>query len=183
MKILVAHASGFGATTEVAKEIAKILGEAHQVELLPVARVRSLEGYDAVVVGSSLRAGRWLGGLTRFVARFHRELPEKPLALFAVALTARTLEGSRRVLAESLPRLLGRYPQIRPVTTQAFGGVIDYERYNLAVRAIMRKAARDEGLPTSGFVDFRDWEAIRTWARDLSAQFSEMPATTPPSPS
>jgi menaquinone-dependent protoporphyrinogen IX oxidase len=91
------------------------------------------------------------------------------VAIFAVALTARTLDGSRRVLAESLPPLLARYPDLHPVSTQAFGGVLDYDRYNLAVRVLMRKAAEREGWPTSGFQDFRDWQAIRAWALQLSA--------------
>ena len=173
MRILVAYASGYGATAEVAKEIARLLGEAHAVEAHPLGMVRTLEAYDAVILGSSLRAGRWLGGMTRFLRRFREDLPAKRVAIFAVALTARTLDGSRRVLAESLPPLLARYPALRPVSTQAFGGVLDYDRYNLAVRAIMRKAAQREGWPTSGFQDFRDWEAIRAWAQELSALFQE----------
>lgn len=177
MKVLVTYASGFGATAEVAREIAQVLSQSHQVDLVPAGEVRSLEPYEAVVVGSSMRAGRWLGGLTRFLGRFHRELARRPLAFFAVCLTARTLEGSKRVLAENLPALLKRYPELHPIATVAFGGVIDFDRYNLAVRTIMRAAARQEGLPTSGFQDFRDWEAIRAWAAELGAKLS---AGTPP---
>jgi len=174
MRILVGYASGFGATAEVAKEIAKVLSESHQVELHALGGVRSLDLYDAVVIGSSLRASRWLGGMTRFLSLFREDLANKPVAIFAVALTARTLEGSRRVLAESLPPLLERYPSVKPLSAQAFGGVLDYDRYNLVVRALMRKAAEREGWPTSGFQDYRDWQAIRAWAHELSASFSKM---------
>jgi len=173
MKILVTFASGFGATAEVAREIGQVLSQSHQVDIIPTTEVHSLEPYQAVVVGSSLRAGRWLGRLKRFLARFHGELAGRPLAIFAVCLTARTPAGSRRVLAENLPTLLKRYPELHPVATQAFGGVINFDRYNLAVRAIMRAAARQEGLPTSGFQDFRDWEAIRAWAEELGRKLGE----------
>jgi menaquinone-dependent protoporphyrinogen oxidase len=173
MKILVAYASGFGATAEVAKEMADILGRRHLVDLQPIGRVRSLDRYEAVVVGSSLRAGRWLGAMRRFVGHFHQALAERPLAIFVVALTARTHEGSRRVLAEALPKLLERYPEVKPVATEAFGGVLDYDRYNPLVRAIMRKAALQEGLPTAGLQDFRDWEAIRKWAAELGEKLAE----------
>jgi len=122
VRVLVAYASGFGATAEIAKEIAKILAETHAVELHALSSVRSLAPYDAVVLGSSLRSGRWLGGMTRFLVRFRRDLSTRAVAIFAVSLTARSLEGSRRVLAESLPPLLARYPSLQPFATQAFGG-------------------------------------------------------------
>ena len=173
MKVLVAYVSGYGATAEVAKEIAQVLARDHQVEVKSAAAVKSLAPYEAVVLGSSMRTGRWLGGLPRFLGRFHRELTEKSLALFAVCLTARTLEGSRRVLSESLPRLLARHPQISPVATAAFGGVLDFERYNLALRMLMRRMAAEDGLPTSGLVDLRNWQAIREWAAALAAQLSD----------
>lgn len=173
MKILVAYASGYGATGEVAREIADILGRRHLVDLQPLGRVRSVDRYEAVVIGSSLRAGRWLGAMSRFVSRFHEALAERPLAVFAVALTARTREGSRRVLSEALPKLLGQYPQIKPIATEAFGGVLNYDRYNPLIRSIMRKVAAQEGLPTSGFQDYRDWEAIRQWAEKLAEQLAE----------
>jgi menaquinone-dependent protoporphyrinogen oxidase len=162
----------------VAKEIAKVLAECHAVEVHPLGVVRRLDTYDAVVIGSSLRAGRWLGGMTRFLQRFHEDMADKPVALFAIALTARTLEGSRRVLAESLPPLLARYPELKPFSVQAFGGVLDYNRYSLAVRAIMRAAARREGWPTSGFQDYRDWQAIRGWARELATRITRQAASS-----
>ena len=173
MRILVTYASGFGATAEVAKEIADLLGRRHVVEMHPLAAVRSLDRYEAVVLGSSLRAGRWLGAAPRFVSRFHEALAARPVAIFSLGLTAHTREGSRRVLRESLPKLLGRYPEIQPVATEAFGGVLNYERYNPVIRTIMRKVALQEGLPTSGFTDFRDWEAIRKWAEELGERWAE----------
>ena len=178
MKILVAYVSGFGATAEVAKEIADILGRRHMVDLRTLSAVRSLESYDAVVLGSSLRAGRWLGAMNQFLHRFADELATKPVAIFTVALTARTLDGSRRVLAENLPRLLERYPRLKPMATEAFGGVVDYERYNVLLRGIMRKVALEEGLPTSGVQDFRDWEAIRRWAAEVGEKLAEGPRGT-----
>ncbi len=177
MKILVAYVSGFGATAEVAKEIADILGRQHTVDLRTLSAVRSLEPYDAVVIGSSLRAGRWLGAMNRFLKRFAEDLASRPVAIFTVALTARTMEGSRRVLAENLPRLLERYPNLEPIATEAFGGVVDYDKYNVLVRGIMHKVAKEEGLPTSGVQDFRDWEAIRHWATELAEKLAA--GTTP----
>jgi menaquinone-dependent protoporphyrinogen oxidase len=169
MNILVSYASGYGATAEVARAIAQRLGTRHQVDLLPSNQVKSLEPYDAVVLGSSLRAGRWLGTMNKFLRRFRDELMEKPLAIFTVCLEARTHEGSRRVLSEHLPRLMKPFAGLHPVATEAFGGVLDFDKYNFAIKTIMRRVMANEGLPTAGLSDFRDWEAINAWADSLEA--------------
>ena len=173
MRVLVAHASGYGATQEVAKEIAGVLAHEHQVDLHPLGQVKSLEAYDAVVIGSSFRAGRWLGAMNRFLGRFQAELSRKLVVIFTVCLTARTQEGSRRVVGEFMPKLLARFPEVKPLTTEAFGGVLDFQRYSPVLRAMMRRVATQEGLPTAGLQDFRDWQAIRQWAQDLSRQLTQ----------
>jgi menaquinone-dependent protoporphyrinogen oxidase len=173
LRILIGYASGFGATAEVAEEIGRVLEKKHQVAVHPLREVRSLEGYEAVVLGTSLRANRWLGGVSRFLSRFRADLANRPVALFCVCLTARTLEGGRRIVGESLPRLLARYPEVRPIAVEAFGGVLHFDKYNPLIRTIMRRAAAQEGLPTSGFVDYRDWETIRRWAAELGEKLEQ----------
>lgn len=61
MKVLVAAASRHGSTAEIAERLSEVLRETlaeHDpdavVDLAPVAAVRDLKGYDAVVVGSAL---------------------------------------------------------------------------------------------------------------------------------
>jgi len=56
---------------------------------------------------------------------------------------------------------------------------LDYDRYNFAVRMLMRRVAEREGWPTSGFQDYRDWQAIRAWARQISEQLQEKAAASP----
>jgi menaquinone-dependent protoporphyrinogen oxidase len=172
MKILVSYASGYGATAEVAKTIAHRLQENHEVDLVPSNKVRDLEQYDAIVIGSSLRAGRWLGTMNKFLRRYREQLIEKPLAIFTVCLEARTMDGSRRVLQEHMPRLMKPFTALAPVACEAFGGVLDFDRYNFAVRTIMRNMMAKEGMPTSGFKDYRDWESIHEWADGLVGLFS-----------
>ena len=61
MRVLVSAASRHGATTEIAARIADGLGQAgiEAVVVEPDA-VNSLEGFDGVVLGSGVYAGRWL---------------------------------------------------------------------------------------------------------------------------
>ena len=89
MKILVTYATGFGSTAEVAEAIAVCLRERDEVVVQPVHEVLSVRPYDAVVLGSPVRAGRWLRSATGFLANWESELAQKAVAYFALCLMAR----------------------------------------------------------------------------------------------
>ena len=61
MRVLVTAASKYGATAEIAAAIAEVLDK-HGLEatVLPPEQVKGVDGYDAVVVGSTVYAGHWL---------------------------------------------------------------------------------------------------------------------------
>lgn len=70
--ILVTYATKYGSTQEAAKAIAGTLCQAGgQVEILPARQVRSLDGYNAVVLGAALYMGRWHEDARHFLKR-HR---------------------------------------------------------------------------------------------------------------
>ena len=60
-RTLVTYASRMGGTEGIARAIADEMQRAGiDVDLRPAADVRSVTGYDAVVLGSAVYAGRWL---------------------------------------------------------------------------------------------------------------------------
>ena len=62
-RVLVAYASAYGSTQEVAETVAATLREHGQtVDLQPVRNVQTLEGYGAVVLGALVFAGIRSGG-------------------------------------------------------------------------------------------------------------------------
>ena len=66
--ILVTYASVSGSTGEVAEAIVKVLRqEGGQAIARPVDQIISLDEFDAVIIGSSIRAGRWLPDAVAFV--------------------------------------------------------------------------------------------------------------------
>ena len=70
MRVLVAAATKYGATAEIAQAIAEVLGE-HGLEaaVLPPEQVEGVDGYDAFVVGSGVYAGHWLKPARELVER------------------------------------------------------------------------------------------------------------------
>jgi len=87
-RILVAYASGTGSTGEVAEFIGQALGaEDVAVDVFPARQVADIEPYSAVVLGSSIRVGRWLPDAVQFVERHHDRLAQIPVAYFTTCLT------------------------------------------------------------------------------------------------
>ncbi len=61
MKVLVTVASKHGSTYEIAKAIGSELAiRGMDVSVVPVQDVRTIDEYDAVVLGSAIHMGQWM---------------------------------------------------------------------------------------------------------------------------
>ena len=152
-RMLVVHASKYGSTREVAETVADVLREQGEpLAVAPVTEVGSLDGFDAVVLGSGLYMGRLHRDARRFLRRYRHELEVLPLAVFALGPfhdSGKELEGSRRQLEQGLSKL-----HVKPEATAVFGGVLDPEQMPFPFSRMEPS-------------DARDWDEIRDWAAAL----------------
>jgi menaquinone-dependent protoporphyrinogen oxidase len=156
--VLVAYATRYGSTQEVAEAIAATLREhTLEVEVQPASEVRALDRYSAVVLGAALYSGRWHGDAIKFLKRHRTALSERTVAIFALGPRS-AAEEERRGSREQLDRGLAKASWLAPVAIEVFGGVIDPAKLRFPFNR----------MPAS---DARDWTAIRAWASDLAAQF------------
>ncbi len=158
-KILVMYATRAGATFEVAVRVAEVLRAAGAtVDVKPVTAVHEIKGYDAVVVGSAIRMGRWLPEAIAFVQAHRETLSHIPTAYFLVSgfLRDDTPEMRRKVLAylDPVRKIL------EPTSIGMFAGKMDYSKMDWLDRSIAEAVSSSEG-------DWRNWEAIRGWAQGL----------------
>ncbi len=168
--VLVAYATRYGSTQEVADAVAATLrDEGLAVDLQPVRQVRSLEGYDAVVVGAPLYIGSLLKEVRGFLAQHSSALAERPLAIFALGPLAEPVdEQAWQPVRDSLDKEIDKYPALKPVAVELFGGKYDPAGLNLADRLLAALPASPlHNLPAS---DVRDWDAIRAWAAGLAGK-------------
>jgi menaquinone-dependent protoporphyrinogen oxidase len=165
MKVLVSAASRHGATSEIAEELGRTLREAlHerdevQVDVLPAEQVSSVEGYDAVVFGSAVYAGRWLEPARELAERHAGALAARPVWLFSsgpVGDPPRPSEGESVDVSVILEATGARDHRVFP-------GRLDRGTLGFAEKAIVLALRVAEG-------DFRDWEAIRAWAREIAGE-------------
>lgn len=189
-RILITYATMAGSTAEVAEAVAaEIVRSGVEVDVLPLAEVASLEGYDGVVVGGPMIMG-WHREALRFLKKQRRAWQRIPLALFITAVsltqTGETgVDGVPVYIDEKLPKppaqpnrlgvreryarpanyvrpLLKAVRPARPVSVGLFGGRLEYGRVPWwAVLFVMVIIRAPAG-------DRRNWEAIRAWAADLA---------------
>ncbi len=164
-KVLVAYATTHGSTREVAEEVAATLREhGYGVETLPAGKVRSLDGYSAVVLGAPLYMFHLhkdaLGFLSRHRKAFSAGLP---VAIFAGGPFGDADEKAWQSVRQSLDQELAKMAWLAPVSVEVIGGNFDPAHLHFPWNLI--PAMRN--MPPS---DLRDWEAIRAWAAQL--QFS-----------
>ena len=84
MKILIAVSSKHGSTAEIAEAIGEtIRGAGVEVHVMDARAVESVAPYDAVVVGSAIHMGRWMGPARDLVETFAETLRARPVWLFS----------------------------------------------------------------------------------------------------
>jgi menaquinone-dependent protoporphyrinogen oxidase len=158
-RILIAYGSRCGSTGGVAESIGQVLSAAGaSVDVRLVKDVNDLSPYQGVIVGSAIRMGKWLPEAVEFVKTHQDRLSRVPVAYFAVCLAMKddTVENRHKALGYLDP-VRKQFSQVKPVDMGLFAGAVDYKKLSFAYSLILKVKGAPEG-------DFRNWEAIRTWA-------------------
>ena len=160
MRVLVTYASRHGSTAEIADRVGEVLRVVlgmHvpdvQVDVLPVAKVGGVEGYDAVVVGSAVYLGRWLRPGRRFLRAEAARLRRRPVWLFSSGPVVDAPEQAAEL--GELTALFGAMDH------RVFAGRLGTAQLGVAERTLVRAAHAVEG-------DFRDWAEVTSWAGQVA---------------
>jgi menaquinone-dependent protoporphyrinogen oxidase len=173
MRILVTAASKRGSTFEIAEAIAAGLARRGlKAEVRRPAAVRDLDGYDAVVLGSAVYAGRWCDAARDFAERLAQPLAELPTWLFSSGPLGTTdlKPGADPIDAAPMLELTGAESH------RVFTGKLDIAGLTFGEKAVVRALHAPVG-------DFRDWGAIDAYAREIAMRLARRQAPTPPNSS
>ena len=169
-RVLVAYDTVNNTTTDVAWHIGKELAaQGDLVDVRRVGQVSILAGYDAAVVGCPVIIGKWTKDAVAFLDRCKDGLCGIPVALFTTCLATLSADGREKVMANQITPLLGQFPGLKPVSVGIFTGVLDYDTYAEAARPRMREMNKARGAPAEGRHDYRDYNAMSAWVKDLRA--------------
>ena len=170
-KVLVAYATKYGSTAEIAEAVGKTFkASGLEAEVLPAKAVSALDGYDAVVLGSGLYVGGWHEDAVWFVRKFEKELKARPVWLFSSGPTGGSKDADAQVAkAKESPTAVAMTKSV--------------ERY--ASRIGARGHATFPGKVGDNFKgfwakwipkgDWRDFDVIAEWTRAVAVALEHAP--------
>ena len=162
MKVLVAYASKRGATAEIARKIGEVLRqEGLDVDVVPAKQVSNPEEYQAVIIGSAAYMGMWRKEAVNLLKNNEKLLSERAVWIFSSGPTG---EGDPVELVQGWRFPKAQQPiieRIKPRDIAVFHGKLDPDTMNFFEKAIIKNVK-------SAIGDFRDWNAITAWAKDIA---------------
>ena len=199
-RILVAYGTKSGSTGEVAEAIGKAVRDGGDMVDVHLARdVTEVGSYDVVIVGSPILYGKWHSDATKLLERHQEVLSRIPVAFFLTCLElTKTLEEKKRdmsiyvepslgrppraegkltffekghLLSAFLDPMLKKAPQVKPFSVGVFRGKLDYSKLDFISSLVMKLIWLIYKRAPEG--DFRNWEAIQSWAASLRPMFAE----------
>jgi menaquinone-dependent protoporphyrinogen oxidase len=171
--VLVYYGTGEGQTAKVADRIVDALSDrghdASAVDAADGLGDRSLDDFDAVVVGASIHAGKHQSAVREFASANREALAAKPTAFFQVSMSSATEEG-REQAAGYVEEFLDA-TDWHPDRIATFGGALRFSEYGFLKRLLLKQIAKREfpDVDRSEDVEFTDWQAVEDFANDVAA--------------
>src|SRR6476469_3681350 len=149
MTVLVAYASKRGSTAEIAETVAATLRrEGLGVCLEPAEEVRSLEPYDAVVLGSAVYMKRWRGDARHLLKQHRKALKRTPFWVFSSGPVGDPSKDNPEWPAP--PKSIEKVEELGGKDHVVFGGCLPADPKNCMERAMVESTPREHR-------DRRDW--------------------------
>ena len=184
-KALIVYGTRYGATESTSEEIAKVLQEEGlEVKVVDAKKekVKDISPHDLIIVGSGMQMGKWTGEPEHFLNQFQKELANKKVAIFVSSAAQALIEYEKNT--EEIENNRKRYLEekaakynIQPISMVTLGGVWDFNKMNFLFRRTLSSfkpkieaAGFKEIKP--GLYDTRDWDVIRTWAKELATNIA-----------
>jgi len=166
-KILLIYSTVDGHTKTICEKILSYC-KTSQVDILPIDRSINIKDYDTVVIGASIRYGKYREEIFEFIKENEELLNSKDNAFFSVNVVARKENKNKPETNPYLIKFLNKISW-QPKILDVFAGKIDYPKYKFldkyAIKFIMwiTKGPTD----TSKVYEFTDWNRVKSFAEKL----------------
>ncbi len=175
MKLLVLYSSCEGQTLKIAKHIveqqslAAVSVDYQNLEVLQQSV--NWSDYDKVLIGASIRYGKFRPQLYSLLANHQQQLASLPVAFFGVCLTARKPEKSTPETSVYMKKLNQRAQWV-PKCQAIFAGALLYSRYTWWQRRLIQMIMKMTGgsTDTSQDIELTDWSKVD----DFATQFANL---------
>ncbi len=153
-RTLIAYVTKGGVTEENASLIAKVLRDKHGLEVDAINLKKNpspdITRYKNIIIGSGVRIGKVYKEYLKFL---EKDFEGKRIAIFLSSLEAGNPKSYDEAIRKYIKNVLAKYPHVKPVAYEAFGGRMK----------ILWKTVADE----------RDVNKVRKWAEELGKKLRE----------
>jgi menaquinone-dependent protoporphyrinogen oxidase len=169
--ILLAYHGIYGHTLRVCECIqAELATLGRRADVVPIGEVTDPAAYGTIVLGAAIRNGKHNAVVHDFIARHRTLLDTRPNAFFSVNLVARKPEKNTTDTNPYLKAFVEKTPW-KPALLGVFAGNLDYRRYGVMDRNIIRFIMWITGGPTDPDtkIEYTNWDEVRVFARRVAA--------------
>jgi menaquinone-dependent protoporphyrinogen oxidase len=171
--VLVLCSSTDGQTRKICDRLRQIMqdaGDRVMLTMIEDAREVSPGDYQMAVVGARIRYGRTDARVIEYANRHAATLNAMPSAYFSVNIVARK-SGKNRPETNPYVQAFLRRVAWRPHMLEVFAGKLDYPRYGVLDRMIIRFIMWLTEGPTEpdAVVEFTDWQRVEAFGQALCA--------------
>lgn len=169
-KKLILYSTTDGQTLKISERIKKMVSS--EIDIVSLDNIKSIEldFYDLIILGASIRYGKHKLEVSNFVLNNKEFLESKKTAFFSVNAVARK---DNKNTPESNPYILKFLKQTnwKPDYVEVFAGKINYPKYNLIDKYIIRFIMWITKGPTNikNVYEFTDWAKVDNFASKFSA--------------
>lgn len=176
-RILIAYSTVDGHTRKISERLRQTLeGGGRLVELHEITDSTGidLKSFDQVVIGASIRYGKYRPSLFEFIESNRDALESRQSAFFSVNLVARKAEKNSSETNPYVVKTFRKNTDWKPDRMAVFAGKVDYARYGFWDRQIIRMIMWMTHGPTdpTAKIEYTDWQAVDAFAQTLLEQKS-----------
>ena len=171
MKILILYSSIDGHTKKICSFISSKLKQNHIIEMNEINNDEDFKFYfyDFIIIGASIRYGSYRKSFLKFINENHIELQKSKTAFFSVNIVARKSEKNSINTNPYIKKFL-KLSKWKPNIIEVFAGKLDYPKYNLINKIIIKFIMWITNGPTNTdiVVEFTNWNDVEKFAYKIN---------------
>lgn len=167
MRLLVIYGTTEGQTRKVGEYLekeARLSGHAVELRSATSEALPGPEGFDAVILASSIHIGKYHPSIANYIQKHHQGLNQVHSAFVSVSLTAAGRDARAR---EDLERITQEFLDDvgwKPGLVEQVAGALPFTKYGMLKKLIMRFISKRAGGDTDVYTDHEhtDWDQVKS---------------------
>ena len=167
---LIIYSSTDGHTKNICERLANFFSNTNSTRIISLLEATKfdLSKYNQIVIGASIRYGKYSKNLYKFINLNKNILEQKNSVFFSVNVVARKPEKNTPDTNPYVKKFL-KVSKWKPKKIGVFAGKVDYPNYNFINKNIIRFIMMITNGPTdtSQSFEFTNWEEVKKFAKDI----------------